>query len=262
MWRPAASQPRWRIDTGCASRKSFTAERHGRTASAKRCGPATVVTGRVSETHDVGPEITNSSKKTGRVHDQAASAGRGDPRRSRCVDSGRAPRDMHPAEWHGWTASAKRGDLATSIPGRISGTRKIPACSPLVRARSVLESQAVDVCLEITNYSKKTGRFDEQVASADHGGPLPRKRVGAGRASRDIIPAKRHGRTAPAKRGRSATAVTGRVSGIHDVGLGITNSSKTTGRVHDQAASANRGNPQCSRCADPGCASRDSLPAN
>ena len=53
-------------------------------------------------------------------------------------------------------------------------------------------------------------------------------------------PAKKHGRTMPRKLD----------NGSH------------TGRVHDLAASADCGDPQRSRCADPGRASRDSLPAN
>ena len=124
--------------------------------------------------------------------------------------------------------------------GRISGTRKIPARPPLVCARSVPELQAGDVCPKITN-SSKTGRAHGQAASGSRDSPLSCRGVGAGQVSRDRLPAKNHGRMTPRKLG--------------------TNSSHTE-RVHDRAASGDRGDLHRSICAELGRTSKDSLPTN
>ena len=67
------------------------------------------------------------------------------------------------------------------------------------------------------NSSLKTGRVHDQTLSADCGDPQRSRCTEQGRASRDSLPANRHGRTATAKRGGPATAVTGRVSGTQEM---------------------------------------------
>ena len=79
----------------------------------------------------------NSSLKTGRVHDQAVSADCGDPQRSRCAEQGRASRDSLPANRHGRTATAKRGNPATTVTDRVSGTQEMHSRPPLVREKLV-----------------------------------------------------------------------------------------------------------------------------
>ena len=108
----------------------------------------------------------------------------------------------------------------------------VPVCP---RAIGIMDPQ-------ITN-SRHTGSIHGQAASIDYDGPLPRKQIGVGTShvSRDRPPVKKHGQTAPRKFG--------------------TNSSHTW-RVHDQAEFANCGDPQRSRCADSGHASKHSSPAN
>ena len=61
---------------------------------------------------------------------------------------------------------------------------------------------------KIMNSSKKTWMVHDQAVSADRSSTLPCSCVGAGRASRDRLPAERHGRMASAKRGIPANAVT------------------------------------------------------
>ena len=67
------------------------------------------------------------------------------------------------------------------------------------------------------NSSTKTGRVHDQVVSAHRGNSQRSKCADSGRASRDILPTNRHGRTASAKRGGPATAVMGRVSGTQEM---------------------------------------------
>ena len=97
----------------------------------------------------------------------------------------------------------------------------VPVCP---RAIGIMDPQITD--------SRHTGSIHGQAASIDYDGPLPCKQigVGAGYLSRDRLPAKKHGRTAPMKLGA--------------------NSSLKTGRVHDQTLSADCGDPQRSRYAE------------
>ena len=94
---------------------------------------------------------------------------------------------------------------------------------------------------KISNFSHTGSVHGQAGLSRGCGGPLPCRGVGAGRVSSDRLPVKNHGCTAP-----------------RTLGMNLSH----TGRVHNWAASRDYGNLHRSRCAELGCTSKDSIPAN